>query len=637
MPQITRLADRQEFVDAVDLALRAERFLPRDAELARLWPTISRRLTIESRPTGAEISYTPYGRPEQWRHVGATPLEHARLPLGIIRVRAEKVGFDPAEDLVGLGAAPTFELIPTGQAPEGMVRAAAPPSPFSIYIFSLETPRVKLNPFWIDRYEVTNRQYKQFVNAGGYQRKEFWRQPFVKDGRTIPWAEATAAFRDTTGRPGPATWELGTYPRGQDDLPVSGVSWYEAIAYAAFAGRSLPTIFHWYRVATQPLSGFVIPFANFSARAPVAVGTTRALHRFGAYDLAGNVKEWCWNEAGDGKRYILGGGWDEPPYMFRDADARSPFDRGRNFGFRTVKYDAGDVSVAAVSGTVLPPSRNYASERPVSDDIFDAYRRLYSYDRTEIRGSVLSTDDASPDWRIEKVTFPAAYAQEQVIAYVFLPKSSKPPYQTVVYMPPAPAWDLRSSAGVLEYPPFGFLVKSGRAVVFPIYKGTYERETAEYQSDQPKNTNLWRDYIVAFSKDLGRTLDYLSGRPDIDNKKISYLGYSRGASLSPMLLANEPRIKAAVLWVPGFYLEEQAPEVDAINFAPRVKIPVLQLSGRYDYNFADETSSLPFFSMLGTPDADKRRIIYDTGHNLPPNDAIKETLDWLDRYLGPVK
>ena len=44
-------------------------------------------------------------------------------------------------------------------------------------------------------------------------------------------------FRDTTGRPGPSTWELGTYPDGQDDWPVSGVSWYEEAAYAAYAGK----------------------------------------------------------------------------------------------------------------------------------------------------------------------------------------------------------------------------------------------------------------------------------------------------------------------------------------------------------------------------------------------------------------
>ena len=77
-------------------------------------------------------------------------------------------------------------------------------------------------------------------------------------------------------------------------------------------------------------------------------------------------------------------------------------------------------------------------------------------------------------------------------------------------------------------------------------------------------------------------------------------------------------------------------EADAINFVTRMNTPTLMLSGRYDYNFPDDTSSRPFFDLLGTPAAEKRRVVYDTGHNLPFADAIKQTLDWFDRYLGPV-
>src|SRR5206468_3689667 len=82
--------------------------------------------------------------------------------------------------------------------------------------------------------------------ANGYKRPEFWRVPVVKDGKTLTFDEATALFRDATGRSGPATWTLGNYPAGAEALPVTGVSWYEASAYAAFAGKSLPTVYHWY-------------------------------------------------------------------------------------------------------------------------------------------------------------------------------------------------------------------------------------------------------------------------------------------------------------------------------------------------------------------------------------------------------
>ena len=94
----------------------------------------------------------------------------------------------------------------------------------------------RLGEFALDRYEVTNRQFKEFIDHGGYERREYWKAPFHEDGRTLSWEQAMARFRDPTGRPGPSTWESGRYPAGKDHHPVSGVSWYEAAAYAVFAG-----------------------------------------------------------------------------------------------------------------------------------------------------------------------------------------------------------------------------------------------------------------------------------------------------------------------------------------------------------------------------------------------------------------
>jgi dienelactone hydrolase len=517
-----------------------------------------------------------------------------------------------------------------------MVRAMGTTSPFSVFVLGLELPRVVLKPFWIDRQEVSNREFKRFVDAGGYRRREFWRHSFTDGKRVLTWEEAQAVFRDATGRNGPAGWELGAFPEGQGDLPVTGVSWYEADAYAAFAGKQLPTVYHWSWVAAQPLVGYVIPFARFNARTPINADSAAAVHRFGAVNLAGNAKEWTFNESGAGRRYILGGGFDEPPYMFEDADARSPLERATNFGFRCIKTDPVDDSFGALSAPVAGPSRDYSTERPVSDELFAAYARLYAYDRTDLQAAVDGRTE-SDDWSVERVTFAAGYPNERVIAYVFLPKAARPPYQTVIFMPAANAWDLRSSEAVLETPPFSFLVRAGRAVVLPIYKGTFERASPDFGSDYPKSTNRWRDHIIALSRDFSRTIDYLQTRSDIDMQRLAYFGTSRGAAVSPMMLAIDARVRAAVLWLPGLYLERLAPEVDGINFLPRVKAATLVLSGRYDYNFRDEASSQPFFNLLGTPADQKHRVLYDTGHNLPSNDAVKQTLDWLDRFLGNVR
>ncbi len=99
----------------------------------------------------------------------------------------------------------------------------------------------KTTDFFIDEYEVANKQYKEFIDNGGYRKKELWKNKFIKDGKELTWEETMPEFVDSTGRPGPATWEAGTYPTGQEDYPVSGISWFEAAAYAEFVGKSLPT------------------------------------------------------------------------------------------------------------------------------------------------------------------------------------------------------------------------------------------------------------------------------------------------------------------------------------------------------------------------------------------------------------
>jgi eukaryotic-like serine/threonine-protein kinase len=78
------------------------------------------------------------------------------------------------------------------------------------------------------------------------------------------------------------------------------------------------------------------------------------------------------------------------------------------------------------------------------------------------------------------------------------------------------------------------------------------------------------------------------------------------------------------------------PEADQLNFARRVKIPTLMLNGRYDFIFPVETGQIPMLRLLGTPKEHKAHKLYESGHGIPLRDLYKETLDWLDRYLGPV-
>lgn len=627
----------EEFTKAAALAREARAVLPNDPTLENLWMQATTEVSVESVPPGADVSYRPYREDSKaWESLGQTPIPKARVPRNYYVWKISKPGFAAAYQI-----APTwtivhrfplnlaFRLDPVGSTSDGMVRV--PGGKIGLAIPGLDQlPEVPLDDYLIDRHEVTNEEYKRFVDAAGYEKRELWKQPFVRGGRAIRWEDAVALFRDATGRPGPAVWELGNFPKGLEKHPVAGVSWYEAAAYAEFAGKRLPTIFHWNRAAQTQASLLIVPGSNFQGAGTVPVGGEGALSGFGTTDMAGNVKEWCWNESTGGKRFILGGGFGEPTYMFIDQDAQAPWDRNANYGFRCVKLPAPPPPAAAAQ--VEAAFRDFSKEKPVSDEVFRAFRGLYAYDKEELNPRVEATE-TTEDWTHETVSFKAAYGGERVIAHIYLPKNAISPYQTVVYFPGSGA--MHADRFVLSAYA-DFIPKSGRALMAPIYKSTFERRD-DLKSDYPEPTAYWRDDMIAWSKDLGRSLDYLEARKDVDHAKLAYLGLSWGSAVAPNLLGVESRFRTAILESGGLEFQRPLPEADAINFVSRVKIPVLMLNGRYDHFFPVESSQLPLFRLLGTPEKDKRHVIYESGHAPPRKEFIRESLDWLDRYLGPVK
>ena len=621
LPKITRLIEERKLVAAIRLARETERYALAEIKLLRRdWLPVS----VSTEPAGAEVSFREYlGADTGWQSLGRTPVGPVSLPFGYYRWRVSREGFQTIESVSTNGSL-KFHLDPPAAVPPGMVRVGG-----GNFRYRSAQP-VQLADYWLDKYEATNKQFKEFVDRGGYQKKDFWKEPFVKDGKTLSREEAMAEFKDSTGRPSPSTWELGTYPEGRADYPVNGVSWFEAAAYAEFAGKSLPTIFHWYKAADIGIFSDILKLSNFGGQGPARVGTYQGLTQSGAYDMAGNVREWCWNGTG-GRRYILGGAWSDPGYMFSSSDAQLPFDRSPTNGFRCVKYIS-QVG-GALTASVDQLTRDYSRETPASDEAYRIYESLYAYDRTPLNAAVESVDESSPYWRKEKVAFDAAYGHERVPAYLYLPRNAAPPYQTVVYFPSSIARYLTSSQD-LEIRFVDFLIRSGRAVLHPIYKGTYERRSGA----EGNGPNDLRDLKIAWSKDLGRSLDYLEARRDIDTGKLAYYGLSLGSITALPVLAVEDRFKVAVLLAGGLPFNRVPPEADPVNFAPRIRIPVLLLGGRQDFIHPVDTAQIPLFRMLGTPEKDKKHIIFEGGHApLRIQSLIKDILDWLDHYLGPVK
>jgi len=149
------------------------------------------------------------------------------------------------------------------------------------------------------------------------------------------------------------------------------------------------------------------------------------------------------------------------------------------------------------------------------------------------------------------------------------------------------------------------------------------------------STHEYKDWLIKWVKDFSRSIDYLESRSDMDTSKIGFIGWSWGGEVGGIIPAVENRLKVSVLYVGGF-TGNANPEVDIVNYLPRINIPVLMLNGKYDSSRPYEKNLKPFYNLLGTPKEDKYLLLYETGHFVPKNDLIKETLSFLDQYLGTV-
>ena len=642
LPQIQKLVD-ENFTppgQAFNLASEAEKYIPDDSTLINLWSKIAAVGSLHSQPEGATVLWKDYDRPEApWQNLGTTPLENIRIPFGYKRIKIEKDGFETVIltyfGLIGPGPERIVKLDCTGAIPVNMVRV--PPRYAMMDINGIETyGRKQVGEFFVDRFEVTNKEYKDFVDTGGYRNKDYWSFTIYKQGKEIPWESAMNFFVDKTGKSGPAGWEVGQYPDGQENHPVAGISWYEASAYAAFKGKKLPTVYHWSVIAETWRSSSIIPLSNFNGISTVPVGTKEGLSTYGIYDLAGNVREWCFNgNEKKGEAYIQGGGWNDPTYSFNDAYTQPCIDRSLSNGFRCTQELPGDTTLSYLSGPIIRDFRDYTKEKPVDDKTFNIFQRQYTYDNTPLNAEVAVIEDPGK-WMIEKIGLDAAYGGERYDVYLFLPEGVSPPYQPVIFL---------HGSNVIFMDEFhvsditnrlDFIIKSGRALVFPVLKGTYNRRDG-LNSDYQAETVFYKDHLIMWRKDVGRAIDYLETRDDIQSDKLGYFGWSWGGFLGGIIPAVETRIKAVVLLVGGMEMTKALPEVDQINFLPRIYQPILMLNGKYDMYFPVETSLKPMFNFLGTPEKDKKILIYDTGHLVPRTDLIKETMAWYDKYLGPVK
>ena len=142
--------------------------------------------------------------------------------------------------------------------------------------------------------------------------------------------------------------------------------------------------------------------------------------------------------------------------------------------------------------------------------------------------------------------------------------------------------------------------------------------------------------MVKCVKDFSRSIDYLETREDIDTASLGYLGDSWGGRMGAIIPAVEDRLKLSVLIRGGLSQIKKFPEANEFNYVSYVEIPVLMLNGKYDFIFPYESTVIPMFDLLKTPEQHKKLVLYETDHFVPKSEINKETLNWLDKYFGPV-
>ena len=487
--------------------------------------------------------------------------------------------------------------------------------------YSKSHENLLIKPFYMDRYEVSNKEFKEFVDSNGYYREEFWPTKLMHNGTEISFNDVKTSFVDKSNFPSPKNWVQGTYENGKDLFPVSGISWYEASAYAKFRNMSLPSVAEWFYAFDRNRPERALKNANINSyNYTKSRIESNSVNNNGIFDMAGNVREWVSNNIKDDhSKGILGGSFADDTYVPFDFYSQYAWNRSSYNGLRLVKKIEPDNS-----GEIFykrEKLRNFYENYRTTEKEWNLMESLYMYDKNKISFESVSTSKVtgqefyctSSNVISSNMTMPIHHLQANPNV-----KSKK----AIIYFPGSNAL----YRDKLNYPTsVTAMVNSGIDVIFPEYLSTYSRKD-EMKTDIGNTSMNYRDHLITWVKEVRYAVDYA-----IENGyEPHYFGVSWGGQVGVNILAIEKRFKTGVLFVGGISLDDVREEIQPEKYAARIKTPTLLLNGRYDFYFPYQSSQLPLYNLMDLNDNNKRHVVVDYAYYVPMHIVRDETLELIN-------
>jgi hypothetical protein len=636
LPEISNAFDKGDILFVFKKTKSLLENYPDNEILKNFFVKSSWNINVDSDLKETEV-YVKFPKDTIWNYIGFTPIDSLRVPgLGedlidfTLKLKKGDVEYITEGEQYGY-----FEISLLKDVPPGFIYKKIKEN------INMNMPGVFLGPdnlipsFGVSKTEVTNLQFKQFIEDGGYNKPKYWDFPFYFEGEEFTYDKTIKLFTDKFGKFGPANWIYGEFPDGEENFPVQGISWFEARAYAKYKELSLPNIFQWLDAAS--LSGFKFKLpnlsgSNFNSNKPRDVNESDNEIDL-LPNIAGNVREWTNTSHGNNRKVILGGSYTEDEYTFNSFYSISPFDRSIENGIRLVKnlkeiYQFNDNFIAKYF------ERDFYKEQDVSDEVFEVYKSQFDYPNKPLDVVEKIIESSNKNYRIEKFEMPTPYkSEEKLYGYIISSKKFNDKTKPIIEFPSAWAIfsdDLKISDDLIKEKKY--LLDEGYSIIMPVYYNTWEREKL-LKDWWPNETEEYKSTIVKIGKDFKRVIDYLETKENLVFEKLSYMGYSWGSVTSNILLAIDNRISSASIFVGGLMLQKSRKEIESHLYVRRIKIPILHIVGKRDGIFEYEESFLPWNNLIGTPEKDKSIIVLeDVGHGLPKDVMVENHLNFLEKY-----